>query len=86
MAHDATTGKPSITLLIFFTALVLTTGSLIAFHFEPEKLLQPCILTLSFLAMSFVFYRMRSLDKVKFDLDDKSFELDASEDKEITKS
>lgn len=77
LAYDASSKGPSITLLIFYIAMTMTVGSLTAFHFLPDKLLQPCLCTLTFLAMSFVFYRMRNLDKVKFDLDDRSFELDS---------
>lgn len=77
LAYDASSGGPSITLLIFYVAMIMTVGSLTAFHFLPDKLLQPSLLTLTFLALSFVFYRMRNLDKVKFDLDDRSIELDA---------
>ena len=84
LAYDAGTKGPSITLLIFYIAMVMTVGSLTAFHFLPDKLLQPCLLTLLFLSLSFVFYRMRNLDKVKFDLDDKSIELE-NNDKEDSK-
>ena len=82
LAHDASTGKPSITLLIFYVAMIMTVGSLTAFHFMPDKLLQPALLTLLFLGLSFVFYRMRNLDKVKFDLDDKSIELEGHNEDE----
>jgi hypothetical protein len=76
MAYDAAKGGPSITLLIFYIAMIMTAGSLTAFHFLPDTLLQPALLTLTFLAMAFVFYRLRNLDKVKLDLDDRSIELD----------
>lgn len=80
LAYDASSDGPSITLLIFYIAMIMTVGSLTAFHFLPDKLLQPCLLTLLFLGLSFVFYRMRNLDKVKFDLDDKSIELEGGDD------
>jgi hypothetical protein len=80
LAYDASKSGPSITLLIFYLAMIMTVSSLTAFHFLPDKLLQPSLLTLLFLGMSFVFYRMRNLDKVKFDLDDKSIELEDRDD------
>ena len=80
LAYDHFTKAPSITLLIFYVAMVMTVASLTAFHFLPDKLLQPSLLTLLFLGLSFVFYRMRNLDKVKFDLDDKSIELEGDDD------
>ncbi len=82
MAYDADKKGPSITLLIFYVAMIMTIGSLTAFHFMPDKLLQPSLLTLLFLGLSFVFYRMRNLDKVKFDLDDRSIELEGNNDDE----
>jgi len=82
LAYDASKKGPSITLLTFYIAMVLSSLSLIAFHFLPEKLLQPSLLTLMFLAMSFVFYRMRNLDKIKLDLDDKSIELEGNNKEE----
>ena len=82
LAYDASSKGPSITLLIFYVAMIMTVGSLTAFHFAPDKLLQPCLLTLLFLGLSFVFYRMRNLDKVKFDLDDKSIELEGHSEEE----
>lgn len=82
MAYDADKEGPSITLLIFYVAMLMTVGSLTAFHFLPDKLLQPSLLTLLFLGLSFVFYRMRNLDKVKFDLDDRSIELEGGNDEQ----
>lgn len=86
MAYDASSEKPSVTLLSFYVGLVLSTLSIIAYHFLPDKLMGPTLTTMLFLGMAFVFYRMRNLDKVKFDLDDRSIELDASEDKETSNS
>ena len=86
MAYDGSRNKPSVTLLAFYIGLILSTLSIVAFHFMPETLLQPTIATLMFLAMGFVFYRMRNLDKIKFDLDDKSIELDGGGENDETRS
>jgi hypothetical protein len=80
MAHDSVTGKPSVTLLMFYTGLVLSIISIVLLHDNPDKYLSATLVTLLFLSLGFVFYRMRTLDKVKFDLDDKSIELDGEDD------
>ncbi len=81
MAHDATRSAPSITLLILYISATLATGSVIALHFN-EQLLVATGTTLLFLAMSFVMYKMRQLDKVKFNMQERSFELDAVDETE----
>lgn len=75
MAHDSVTGLPSVTLLAFYLGILLSVGSLIAYHLN-DALLGPVSMTLLFFGMTFVFYKMRGLDKFKVDLDDKSFELE----------
>lgn len=75
MAHDSRSGKPSVTLLIFYSGLILSIISIVVLHMDPSKYLSASLVTLLFLGMGFVFYRMRNLDKVKIDLDDKSIEL-----------
>lgn len=71
---DSTSGKPSITLLMFYTTFTLSMISLVALHLNPNFFVASSTCLLAW-GMSFVFYRMRHLDKVKFDLDDKSIEL-----------
>ena len=80
-AYDARSNSPSITLLIFYVAATISSLSLVSLHFFP-KLLTATTMSFLFLGMGFVFYRMRKLDKVKFDLDDKSIEIDAGEEDE----
>lgn len=82
-AYDPEQKKASVTLLQVYISAFLTAASLIALHFKPT--LWPatagCML---WWALSFVFYRMRKLDKVKFNLEEKSLELDADTDAEKT--
>lgn len=80
MAHDSLTGKPSVTLLGFYLGLLLSVGSLIAYHFFSDKLIGPASMTLLFLGMTFVFYKIRQLDKVKLDLDDREITLEDTQD------
>ena len=75
-AHDPIPDKPSVTLLAFYMMLMLAFTSLIALHFKGE-LLVATTMTLLAWAMSFIFYKIRRLDKAKLDLDDKSIELDS---------
>lgn len=80
LAHDSVSDKPSVTLLIFYTGLILSIISITLLHIEPDRYLSATLVTLLFLSMGFVFYRLRNLDKIKFDLDDKSIELEGRGD------
>ena len=76
MAQDGGTKKPSVTLLIFYTGLILSIMSIVMLHGDPDKYLSATLVTLLFLGMGFIFYRIRNLDKVKLDLTNKSIELE----------
>lgn len=78
-AHDPVTKKPSVTLLFPYITFVVALVSVIAVHFSPTLVLATYT-SLFFWGMSVVFYMLRKLSKAKFDLDDKSFELDGSRD------
>jgi cbb3-type cytochrome oxidase subunit 3 len=75
-AYDSSRNEPSTTLLSFYVGLILSVASLIAYHFLPETLVGPTSMTLLFLGMTFIFYRLRNLDKVKFDIKNQTFELE----------
>jgi len=79
-AFDPRTQKPSITLLFPYITFVLSVISVIALHFKPTLIIATTT-TLVFWAVSVVFYMLRKLSKAKFDLDDKSFELESGEKK-----
>lgn len=79
-AYDPTEKKPSITLLTYYIALYMAIGSLIWIHFRPESLI-PTSLTILFWTLSYIFYRIRKLDKAKVSLEDKSIELESKEEK-----
>lgn len=81
MARDSVTNLPSVTLLAFYLGLCLSVGSLIAYHFE-DSLLGATGMSLLFFGMTFVFYKLRALDKVKFDLKNQSFELEDEQEKD----
>lgn len=81
LANDS--GKPSMTLLFAYVAFIATLMSLIYLHFNPDKI-SPSLVTVLVWAIALLIYRLRRIDKIKFDLDDKSFEVESSEDKETT--
>jgi uncharacterized membrane protein len=81
MAYDGATEKPSITLLAFYLGIMLSVISLILLHIDKDKYLIATGSTLLFLGMTFIFYRIRNLDKVKIDLDDRSIELEDNGEK-----
>lgn len=78
---DPETNKPSVTLLFPYVTFVITVIFLILTFFYPESL-QTTAMSLLFWAISVIFYRLRKLDKVKIDVDDKSIELDSEDESE----
>lgn len=81
MARDSVTNLPSVTLLAFYLGLCVSVTSLIAYHFE-DSLLGATSMSLLFFAMTYVFYKLRQLDKVKFDIKNQSLELEDEQEKE----
>lgn len=80
-AHDATTGKPSITLFFPYVTGFISIVSVIALHFKLDLVIASltCIV---FWLIAMILYMLRRISKAKFDLDDKSFELDSDSEKE----
>ena len=76
--HDPVTKKPSITLLFPYITFVLSLVSVILLHFWPSIIIAT-ITSIMFWVLSVIFYQLRKLQKAKFDVDDKSFELDSGE-------
>ena len=76
--HDPVSKKPSITLLFPYITFVLAFVSTIFLHFFPSVFLATTT-SIVFWVLSVVFYQIRKLQKAKFDLDDKSIELDSGD-------
>lgn len=81
MAHDSASGKPSITLLLMYVANALAILSLIYLHIRGEAFPATCMAML-YGVICTVLYMIRKLNKAKFDLDDKSIELEGGDDAE----
>ncbi len=80
-ARDWDREGPSLTLLIFYLSSVAVLISLIAYHVHPSVgLFGANTNAIIIWIISYVMYRMRRIDKFKFDLDDKEFELDSGDD------
>lgn len=79
-AFDAERKVPSATLFFAYISFYIAAISVILLHFN-EKLLTATIMTFIFTGMMIVFYMIRKLNKAKIDLDDKSIELDGTEEK-----
>lgn len=77
--HDPRTKKPSITLLFAYMTFVLALVSTILLHIW-ANLIVATGMSILFWVMAVVFYRIRNLDRVKMDLDDKSIELEGGSD------
>lgn len=78
--YDQSTKGPSMTLAFSYITFVLAILSCIALHVKVE-LFVATVTTLMFWLIATILYMIRKITKAKFDLDDKSFELDNDEDK-----
>lgn len=76
-AHDPVQKGPSVTLLTYYIALYMSVASLMWLHFKAEPIVATS-LTILFWVLSYIFYRLRKLDKAKISLEDKSIELESS--------
>ena len=81
MAFDGETKKPSVTLLMFYFATVVMFSSVILLHYF-QSIIVGTVMSVGVWIVGFVMYRMRKLDKFKFDLDDQEIELDSDDDQE----
>lgn len=86
-AHDSSTGKPSVTLLMFYVGFCLMVASALGLHIVAivkidafDKFIMATMTTMLIWALGFIFYRLRHLDKIKVDLDDRSIELEGSDE------
>lgn len=74
-------GVPSTTFTFAYVSFVIAVGAELYFIVKGDPLASTAT-AIIFWTVAMVLYRLRRLDKVKFDLDDKSFELEGSDDKE----
>ena len=79
LAADPVSGKPSVTLLLMYVANLVAIASLIYLHIKGDAFTATCMSVL-YGVLCTVLYMMRKLSKAKFDLDDKSVELDSGEE------
>jgi hypothetical protein len=77
-AYDKRTDGPSVSLLFAHVANALAIGTIAVLAFNDLKTATYCAMTYS--ALMLVFYLMRSLGKVKVDVDDGEIELDSNEE------
>lgn len=77
-AYDPITKKPSITLFMAYIAFWVAVISLICLHFD-VKLILATGMSILFASIMIVFYLIRSINKAKFDLTDKSFSVEGDE-------
>lgn len=84
-AYDGDTKGSSVTLFFAYVSFILTCISIICYHFY-DKLLGATLTTLGFWSIAMVFHLVRSgfIKKAKFDLDDKSFELEGNDNDKRT--
>jgi len=83
--YDPSRGEPSVTLMFFYISMWIASSIVIAssvMQLIKGELTMAPIAPLILLTMGFVFYRLRNLDKVKIDLDDRALELSSDNEKE----
>lgn len=73
-AHDSNDRRPSATLLFYYMLSFMTIVSLIFLHFV-DSIAIATFVTMCAWLLSYIMYRIRKVDKVKFDVDDKSIEI-----------
>jgi len=78
-AYDPTTDKPSITLFFPYASFVVALASVIALHFYPT-LLPATTISIIFWVLATVLYMVRKINKAKFDLSDKSIEIEGGDE------
>lgn len=80
-AHDPESDKPSVTLGFYWIVAFLSIASLVLFHLKLVTIAATGM-SLLFVLVGFIMYRLRKLDKVKIDIDDQSIELDGKDENE----
>ena len=80
MAYDARTQLPSVSLLFAHIANTIAIGGIVTLLMKELKAGVYC--SMAYAALMLIFYLIRSLGKVKVDLDDASIELEDGEDDE----
>jgi len=81
--HDPVKSKPSVTLLFFYITFCITACTIIGSStmlIIKGQYLQATIMPMLSWFSAFVFYRLRRLDSVKINLNEKSVELEGGKD------
>lgn len=78
LAYDPISQKPSITLLMAYVSFLLAIGSTILLH--AQSLLMGTIASIMLATITTIFYLIRSLNKAKINLEEKSFELENNDE------
>lgn len=76
-AYDSNTDKASTSLLFANLSFYIACGSVLTLMYKDIALGTVAAITLA--VVYFIFYMLRKLNKAKFDLDDRSFDLENTE-------
>lgn len=76
--HDPVSGKPSITIMFPYITFAIAVISIVLLHIWPSMIVATAT-SIVMWAVATVFYMLRKLNKAKFDLENRSFELDSGE-------
>lgn len=81
-AYDSERKGASSTLFYCYISFYFVLASIIALHFN-TNLLTPSLITIGFFSICMIFYRLRKIDKLKIDLDDRSIDIESNEKSDI---
>lgn len=76
--HDPVSKKPSVSLMFPYITFIMAMVSVICLHFWPSMVLATWT-SIGFWIIATVFYMIRKINKAKFSLEEKSFEIANSE-------
>lgn len=74
MAYDGTTGKPSVTLLFAYISYIIAAS--IVIYLTVKDQIAGSAAALMFFFGCLIMYRVRHLDKLRVDFDDKSIDIE----------
>lgn len=71
--------KPSVTLFFAYVSFIAVMVSLVYLHFNPNNM-TPTLISTMIWSIALLIYRLRKIDSLKFNLQEKSFEIDAEDE------
>lgn len=78
LQYDPVSKAPSVTLTCVYATFIVAVRCFLMYQDNPTSAM-PTLIAIGFWALSMVFYLIRKITRAKFDLDQKSFEIDSGD-------